>query len=361
MISKNFFESLQLIVEERKLDIEDILKKVEIALGVACRHVNPPYTGDIKLEVNFEQKKIRAFEYKYVVDQIDPNGPRGQILLEEAQKIKDRAKVGQIIKTEIDFSIFKRKPAQYFKQIFNNGLKELERERAYQYFKERVGDIITAKVVSVNDGFITFNIGLGYESHMPIKEGLEGEEYNIGDEKKVYITKVEKTGKGPKVFISRANKEIVKRLFEITIPEISNGDIEIMGIARDPGSRTKIGVMSLNPNIDAKGACVGAGGLRIKSINAALNDEKIDVFTWKEDPVELIAEALLPARVLSVMLDQKEKKATVIVDDDQYSLAIGRNGQNARLAAYVTNWKIDIKKLSDAQEEGIEFEYNVTG
>src|SRR5690606_1846341 len=143
---------------------------------------------------------------------------------------------------------------------------------------------------------------LGYESHMPIKEGLEGEEYNIGDEKKVYITKVEKTGKGQKVFISRANKEIVKGLFEITIPEISNGDIEIMGIARDPGSRTKIGVMSLNPNIDAKGACVGAGGLRIKSINAALNDEKIDVFTWKEDPVELIAEALLPARVLSVML-----------------------------------------------------------
>lgn len=359
MISKNFFESLEEVARERNLEIVDVLQKVEIALGVACRHVDPPYTGDIKLDVNFEQRRIRLFEYKYVVDEIDPNGPRGQILLEDAKEIKERVRVGSIIKNEIDFSQFKRKPASYFRQNFLNGLKELEREGAYKHFLDKVGDIITAKIVNVNEGFVTFAVGRGFESHMPIKEGLEGEEYVVGDEKKVYVTKVEKTGKGPKVFISRANKEIVKRLFELTIPEISSGEIEIMGIARDPGSRTKIGVMSLNPDIDPKGACVGPGGLRIKSINAALNDEKIDIFTWKEDSVDLIAEALLPARSLSVMVDEKEKKATVIVEDDQYSLAIGRNGQNARLAAYVTNWKIDIKKLSDAIEEGIEFEYNV--
>lgn len=361
MISKNFFESLEDIAYERGLAIEDILKKVETAIGVACRHVDPPYTGDIIIETNFEQKKIRAFELKYVVDEIDPEGGKGQILLEDAKEIKERVRVGSVIKTEINFNEFKRKPASYFKQNFINGLKELEREEAYKYFLDKVGEIITGKIVNVSNGFITFSLGKGYEAHMPIKEGLEGEEYIIGEEKKVYITKVEKTGKGPKIFISRANKEIVKKLFEITIPEISSGEIEIMGIARDPGSRTKIGVMSLNEDIDPKGACVGAGGLRIKSINAALNDEKIDIFTWKEDPIDLIAEALLPARVLSVITEEKNNKATVIVDDDQYSLAIGRNGQNARLAAYVSNWKIDIKKLSDAKEEGLEFEYNVAG
>ncbi len=165
--------------------------------------------------------------------------------------------------------------------------------------------------------------------------------------------------KGPKVFLSRTSKEIVKRLFEITIPEIADGSIEIMGISRDPGSRTKIGVLALKPNLDPKGACVGQGGLRIKSINEALNNEKIDIFTWKDNPVELIAEALLPAKTLSVIPDLKTKKALVIVRDDQYSLAIGRSGQNARLAAYAVDWKIDIKKLSDATKEGIKFTYNV--
>ena len=194
---------------------------------------------------------------------------------------------------------------------------------------------------------------------MPIVEGLPNETFNIGDEKKVYITKVEKTTKGPKVFLSRTNKEIVKRLFEMTIPEIADGSIEIMGISRDPGSRTKIGVLSLKPNLDPKGACVGQGGLRIKGINEALNNEKIDIFTWKNDPVDLIAEALLPAKSLSVVADEKTKKALVIVRDDQYSLAIGRSGQNARLAAYAIDWKIDIKKLSDATKEGIKFSFNV--
>jgi N utilization substance protein A len=194
---------------------------------------------------------------------------------------------------------------------------------------------------------------------MPDKEGLPGESFNIGEEKKVYITKVEKTTKGPKIFLTRTNREIVKRLFEMEIPEIADGTIEIMGIARDPGYRTKIGVLSLKENVDPKGACVGQGGLRIRKINAILNNEKIDIFTWKENTIDLISEALLPAKVLSVIADEKSKQATVIVNDDQYSLAIGKNGQNARLAAYAIGWKIDIKNLTTAAEEGIEFTYNV--
>jgi N utilization substance protein A len=357
MVSKNFYESLEAIAFERGLPIEDVLAKVEVAISVSSR--NSGFTGDVKTEWDFEKKKIKVYEYKYVVDEIDPEGPKGQITLEEALKIKPKIKVGHEIKTEINLNAFGRKAASIFKQSLLSGLKELERENAYNFFQERVGEIITAKVIDYSNGFVTFSIGKDCIANMPDKEGLPGESFNIGDDKKVYITKVEKTTKGPKVFLTRSNREIVKRLFELEIPEIADGSIEIMGIARDPGSRTKIGVLSLKNNIDPKGACVGQGGLRIRKINEILNNEKIDIFTWKENPVDLIAEALLPARVLSVIADDKTKQATVIVKDDQYSLAIGKNGQNARLAAYAIGWRIDIKNLTDATKEGLEFTYNV--
>jgi len=357
MISKSFFESLELIAFERGLTIEDILKKVETAISVSSR--NSGYTGDIKTEWDFEKKKIRVFEYKYVVEEIDPEGPKGQITLEDALLLKARIKVGSEIKTEINLNAFGRKAASVFKQSLLSGLKELEREESYNFFNERVGEVINASVVDYNNGFVTFNIGKDCIANMPEKEGLEGETFNPGEQKKVYITKVEKTTKGPKVFLTRSNREIVKSLFELTIPEIADGSIEIMGIARDAGSRTKIGVLSLKSNLDPKGACVGQGGLRIRKINELLNNEKIDIFTWRDNPVDLISEALLPARTLGVLADEKTKQATVIVKDDQYSLAIGKNGQNARLAAYAIGWRIDIKSLTDATNQGIEFTYNV--
>ena len=356
MTSKNFFESLESIAYERGLDIKDVLSKVETAIAVACRDTE--YKGEIKMEVDFEKKKIKITDYRYVVEELT-EGNKGEILLEEAKLLRSKAKVGQEIKTEVKLDKFGRKSASKFKQALLSGLKELEREEAYNFFADKVGEIINAKVITASDTFVTFSIGKNCEANMPVTEGLPNEEFIPGEEKKVYITKVDKSTKGPKVFISRTSKDIVKRLFEITIPEIANGSIEIMGISRDPGSRTKIGVLALKPNLDPKGACVGQGGLRIRSINEALNNEKIDIFTWKNDPVDLIAEALLPARSLSVMADEKTKKALVIVRDDQYSLAIGKSGQNARLAAYATDWKIDIKKLSDATKEGIKFSYNV--
>lgn len=356
MISKNFFDSLESVAFERGLDIHDVLDKVEIAITVACRDTD--YKGDIKLEYDFEKKKIKVYDYRYVVEELT-EGNKGEILLEEAQLLKPKIKVGGVIKTEVNLNDFGRKSASKFKQTLLSGLKELEREESFNFFNEKVGEILNAKVINNMNGFITFAIGKDCEATMPETEGLPGESFEIGEEKKVYITKVEKTTKGPKVFLSRSNKEIVKRLFELTIPEIADGSIEIMGISRDPGSRTKIGVLSLKPNLDPKGACVGQGGLRIKSINEDLNNEKIDIFTWKDNPVDLIAEALLPARSLSVIADEKTKKALVIVRDDQYSLAIGKSGQNARLAAYATDWRIDIKKLSDATKDGIEFKYNV--
>lgn len=360
MISKNFFQSLKDISEERQLDIQALLNKVEFAMGVACRKVEPPYTGDIKIEVDEDKSEFKVYEYKYVVAEIDPeNVVRGQITLEDAKQIKSKVKVGDVIRTKVNFNAFKRTAASIFKQNLLSGIKELEREAAFDFFEERVGEIITAKVIKYDKGFITFNVGKGCEAHMPDKEALPGETFTVGEAKKVYITKVEKGTKGPKIYLSRSCKEIVKRLFELEIPEIANGSIEIMGIARDPGNRTKIGVLSVEGNIDPKGACVGMGGSRIKAINDSLSGEKIDIFTWKDNPVDLIAEAILPAKVLSVVPNDKNKQAIVIVTADQYSLAIGRNGQNARLAAYAVGWKIDIKKLEDALAEGIEFKYNV--
>lgn len=359
MISKNFFESLEEIAFERGLDIKDILAKVEIAMQIACKNSDVPYKGTIKLEADLEKKKLEFYNYQYVVDEIDPEGPRGQIKLEDAIELKNRAKVGMEIKDKIDLKLFKRKAASMFKQNFLNELKTLEREEAFKYFNEKVGEVITGKVIAVNPKFVTLAIGKNVEATMSVSEIFPDEVYNIGDEKKVYITRVEKTGKGPKVYISRTNREIVRKLFEMNIPEVADGSIEIMGIARDPGSRSKVGVMAIDPNVDPKGACVGNAGIRIKAINSALNDEKIDIFLWKDNPVDLIAEALSPAKVLSVIPEEKSKKATVIVSDDQFSLAIGSKGQNAKLAVLATGWKIDIKKLSDAEEEGIKFTYNV--
>jgi len=359
MTSKSFFESLEAIANERSLAIEDVLAKVEIAMAVACRDTQ--YNGDIKLDIDFEKKRVRVYEYKYVVEEFT-EGNKGEISVEEAQALKPRLKMkpGMEIKTEVEFTKFGRKAAGKFKNTFNNELKNLEREEAYNFFNEKTGEIITATVNDVNQNFVTFVIGKNTFASMPLVEAIPGETFNPGDQKKVYITKVEKTTKGPKVYLSRNNKDIVKRLFELTIPEISDGTIEIMGIARDAGSRTKIGVLATKPNLDPKGACVGQGGLRIKSINEALNNEKIDIFTWKADPIDLVAEALLPARSLSVIIeDKKSKQATVIVRDDQFSLAIGRAGQNVRLASFAIDWRIDIKKISDAVKEGIKFTYNV--
>lgn len=359
MISKNFFENLELVAEERGLSIESVLAKVEMAMAVACRDTE--HDGDIKLDIDYEKKRIRVFEYHYVVETVT-EGVKGEITLEKAKEIKPKARLdfGSVIREEIDFTKLGRKSVSKFKNTFSNELKNLEREEAYVFFSEKEEEIITAEVIDVNASFITFGIGKSTFASMPVSEAIPGETFTPGETKKVYILKVEKTTKGPKVYVSRANREIVAKLFELNIPEIKDGSIEIMGVAREAGSRTKIGVLATKPNLDPKGACVGQGGLRIKAINEELNQEKIDIFTWKNDPIDLISEALLPARSLSVVVDsEKTKQALVIVKDEQYSLAIGKNGQNVRLACYATQWKIDIKRHSDALKEGIKFSYNV--
>lgn len=357
MTSKSFYEFAEVVAFERNLSLEDVLSKVEIALKKAF--IVEGFNGDIQITFNYEKKEIKVVEYKYVVAEIDPEGPAGQVLLEDAKQIKENIKLGATLKTRLSIDKdITRKGASQFKQIFNQGLKELGRKRAYEFFKEHENEMITAVVERVLDDAYILGIGLDYDAYMPRKEILRDEEFYVGQRVQVYVTKVEETGKGPKVYVSRSNEGMIRRLFEQNVPEISDGTIEIVKMARDPGLRTKIAVRTDNPNVEAKGACVGPKGLRIKKINEALNGENIDVFLWSDDPVKLISQALSPAQSLSVMVDTDQRQALVIVPDSQLSLAIGKGGQNVRLASIVTGWKIDIKDESTAYRENISFKIN---
>lgn len=357
MTSKSFYNELEIIAHERSLEIEDVLSVVETALIKACGSMG--YTGDIKVEFVPEQFKLRIFEFKYVVAEIDPEGPQGQILLEEALTIKAKVKVGSTIKQEIHFNEISRKGAARFKNIFNQGLKEIGNKRAFEFFKDKEGEMVTGRILHVSNGYATLDIGKGVRVSLSVNEALPSERLDVGTPLKVYITQVEETTRGPKIHVSRAHKNIIKRLFEQVIPEVSDGTIEVMFVARDPGNRTKVAIYSNNPNVDAKGTCIGPNGNRIKQINDALNGEKIDIFTWSEDPIKLIAEALTPAKVISVLADPETKKSTVIVPDEQFTLAIGKGGQNVRLACMATGWKIDIKDETTAYREEIKFRPNV--
>ncbi len=359
MISKSFFENLELIAEEKGLAIEAVLSKVEVAMAVACRDTER--NGDIKLDIDYDKKRIRVYEYKYVVEELT-EGNKGEILVEDAKLLRPRAKIeaGTILKEEIDFTKLGRKSVSKFKNTFSNELKNLEREEAYNYFIQKEKEVISGLVIGVNEDYIALSIGKGVFASLPMTETIPGEKFVKGDRKKVYITKVEKTTKGPKVLLSRACKEFVVKLVELNVPEVRDGSVEVMGISRMPGIRSKVGVIATKPNLDPRGTVIGQGGLRIKAINKELNGENIDVFIWKSDPVDLIAQSITPGRCLSVViLSQKPKQAMVICTDEQYSLVVGKGGNNVKLACFATSWKLDVKRLSDALNEGIKFTYNV--
>lgn len=411
MKRENFYEVLQELVDERGLDRDSVMTKVEAAVRAAAKKNETK--GLVKVDFDEEHKKITAHAYNYVVDEVSPTGPayffpgeiiatpdagsvevissdrhhatvtvkgdseeesktypleactrlkplEGQMTLADAKALRATAREGSVLRTDVKLADFNRTAARVFLQTLMSGTKELQREDTLEYFTAKQGEIINAKVMEVKNGLITFDLGYRNKTEvMPMKEALPEEKFTPGDDKRVYIVKVEKTPRGPKVFLSRTNPEIVRRLFEDNIPEVKDGSIEIMGMARDAGSRTKVGVLSTKTGVDAKGACVGKGGERIRRINSELNNEKIDIFTWADNPVDLIAEALLPARVSSVLCDNKTKNATVVVKDDQYSLAIGTKGQNVTLAARAVGWHIDIRRWSDAITSGLEFQVNV--
>ena len=291
---------------------------------------------------------------KYPEDAIEAE----YILLKEAKELKKTAKEGDVIQIEITPKDFGRLAASQTKQILNQGLRDYEKELAYNYFRDKENEIVTGTVVAMNDQFLTLNMEKNTSTNIPVSELLPNDRLTIGDRIKVYVTKVElqQEKKRPKVFVSRKDKNMVRRAFEDVIPEVMDGTVEIMGLARDAGDRSKIAVASFNDNVDPIGACLGQGGHRIKEIIRQLGGEKMDVFAWHDDPKYLIANALQPAITVGMILHPKEKEALAIVDDEYLSLAIGKKGQNVRLAVQATGWKIDIMSLTDAIKEDRHFE-----
>lgn len=354
MISKDFFKALEQLAIDRGIPKQKILDVFGKGLVNAYKKDHNGYQN-AEVIFNEDRYEIQLISKSLVVETIDPEAEKGtQITLEEAQEIKRSARIGDVIEQKLTPKDFGRLAASSAKQILTQGLKQLEREKNYDLFVQKIGEMVIAEVVSMNDEFVTFDVGHDTETSIPIKD-LAPQVMKIGDQVRVYITKVEQTTKGPKVYVSRTDRNLVKRLMENAIPELAEGVIEIVGIARDPGDRTKICVATHNPKVDPVGACLGKNGVRIKDVIDALGGEKIDIFKYSDDPKELVKNAVQPARVIEVIIDQKDRSAIAIVPDDQLSLAIGKKGQNARLAVQASGWKIDIKSEADAKIQGIQY------
>lgn len=354
MISKEFFKALDQIAEDRGINKDKILDVFAKGLLNAYKK---DYDGQQNAQVVFVEEKyeIQIIATYTVVEEVDPEAEKGtQITVEEAQLLKKNAKVGDMIEQKITPKDFGRIAASSAKQILTQGLKQLERDRNFDLFTQKTGEMVIAEVMSITDDYVTLGLGYDTETSIPLKDLLTSD-LAVGSRVRVYITKVEQTTKGPKVYVSRTDRNLVKRLMENAIPELADGTVEIVGIARDPGDRCKVCVMSHNPKVDPVGACLGKNGSRIKEVVSQLSDENIDVYKWSDVPEELIANAIQPAKVLKVIINPKDHSAVAIVPDGMLSLAIGKKGQNARLAVQSSGWKIDIKSAADATIQGIAY------
>lgn len=344
MNTGELFEALGEIVKEKGIDKELIFSALESALTAAYKK---NYGAMIKVLVNRESGEIKIFLQKKVVDNVvDSNS---EISIDDAKKINARYELDDIVDIEVAPKDFGRVAAQNVKQNVIQKIREAERQIIYKEFIEKENDIITGIVQKKEKQNVLVDLGK-IETLLTPTEQMPNEEYNHGDRLKFYVVEVKWTTKGPNIVLSRTHPGLVKRLFEMEVPEIYEGVVEIKSISREAGSRTKIAVYSRDENVDATGACVGPKGIRVQNIVTELKGEKIDIVKWSKDPAEFIANALSPAKVVNVEIDEEEKSAKVVVQDYQLSLAIGKEGQNARLAAKLTGWKIDIKSQSQVAQ-----------
>lgn len=340
-MSREFVGALLQLNAEKNIPREQLLKTVEEAIQSAYRRTTPG-NENVGVEVDNETGRIRVFRAMWVVDEVDD--PLTEFTLEEAQKVKPDAKVGDSIETEqMDPGTFGRIHAQTAKQVVLQRLREAEREVVFGQFAQREGEIITGTVNRVEPRAIILDVGRTVEAILAITEQPAHESYRIGQHVKAYVTEVRRTTKGPQIFVSRSHKGFLRRLFELEVPEIHAGTVEIRAIAREAGSRSKLAVASRQEGLDPVGATVGQRGGRVQSVVAELGGEKIDVIPWSDDPSVMVANALSPAQVVSVNIDEENRIANVMVPERMLSLAIGREGQNARLAAKLTGWRIDIR------------------
>ena len=345
--NKELILALEELEKEKGMNKDYLLDAIETALVTAYKR-NFDSLENVKVVMDRQTGATHVYSVKEVVE--EPENQETQVSLKEAQKINPDLKEGDTLETEIVPRNFGRIAAQTAKQVIIQKLREAEREIVYNEFNERKGEIVSGIVQKADKNIVVMDLGK-LEGVMPSKEQIPTETYKVNDKIKAYVLKVEKGQKGaPQVIVSRSHPDFVRKLLEFEIPEIYEGVIEIKSVSRDPGYRSKVAVYSPDPNIDPVGSCVGQKGVRIQNVINELNGEKIDVIEWNEDPPIYIAASLLPAQILAVDIKEEGKFAQVIVPDNQLSLAIGKSGQNARLAARLTDWKIDIKSESQFRE-----------
>ena len=344
---KELLKAMDELEKEKGIKKDYLLESLESSLVTAYKK-NYDSADNVKIEINKENGQINVYSVKKVVEVVE--NPNLEISIEQAHKISKTLQIGDEANVEIIPKNFGRIAAQTAKQVVIQKIREAEREVVFSEYNDRKGEILTGIIQKADNSIVIMDLGK-IEGIMPAKEQVKTEKYRVNDKIKVYVVDVTKGAKGnPQAIVSRSHPDFVRKLFEFEIPEIYEGLIEIKNVSRDAGSRSKVAVYSSNPNIDPVGSCVGQKGVRIQNIISELRDEKIDVIEWSDDPATYISSALLPAKVLAVDVKPENKSAQVIVTDDQLSLAIGKAGQNARLAAKLTNWKIDIKSESQFRE-----------
>ena len=350
------FTALELIEKERGIPQSFMLDKIVQALTTAYKRDCKDQVDNVIVDVDVEHRTLKMFVQKTVVDEEDYVDPFNEMPLEEAKKLSAKYEIGDVINVPVDNTDFGRIAAGNGKQVIIQGLREAERGQVYDEFNSKQHEILTGVVTRIDprNGNASLRIGTGTESTEALLmagEQVPGEELVEGMHIKVYVVEVRRSTRGPQVLISRTHPGLVKRLFELEVPEIFDGTVEIRSIAREAGSRTKMAVWSNDENVDPIGACVGPKGQRVENIVAELRGEKIDIVKYSEDPAVFIAAALAPADVVDVIMAEEGKSCRVLVPDDQLSLAIGKEGQNARLAARLTGYKIDIKPESYHEED----------
>lgn len=348
-MSTELLDALSLLEREKGISRDVIIEAIEAALVSAYRR-NFNQAQNVRIDLNLGSGTMKVFARKEVVEEVFD--PRLEISLEDARHLNPNYQIEDVVELEVTPKDFGRIAAQTAKQVVTQRVREAERGIIYSEFIDREEDIMTGIVQRVDSKFIYVSLGK-IEAILPANEQMPNERYKPHDRIKVFITKVEKTTKGPQIFVSRTHPGLLKRLFEIEVPEIYDGTVEIKSVAREAGDRSKISVHSDNAEVDPVGSCVGPKGARVQAIVNELKGEKIDIVKWSDDPFVFVANALSPSKVLDVIVNEEGKATTVIVPDYQLSLAIGKRGQNARLAAKLTGWKIDIKSETDARAAGI--------
>ena len=343
--SMEFFSSLDTLSKERRINKDVLCSAIEAAM-ISAYKKNFGKNANVRATIDPAKGIVEIFSRKTVVEEV--RDPQCEMTLEEARAVQPQYELGDLVEVEVTPKDFGRIAAQTAKQVVVQHLREAERGEIYDEYSQKENEILTAIVTRVDARQAYVELGRT-EGILEASQQMPTEELRVDDRIKVYVLEVSRQSRGPQIYVSRTHPGLVKRLFELEVPEIVSGKVQIKSIAREAGFRTKMAVISTDPSIDPVGSCVGPHGIRVENGVSELRTEKIDIVKWSSDPAEYIASALNPARILSVYIAENEKSARVIVPDNQLSLAIGKEGQNARLAAKLTGWKIDIKSQSQVE------------